>query len=148
MQKGKMEEIRWVREIGLYKKISRAEAKRSSNCAYQVCCDRQGSADLLEESCERRRREPCSRTNSSVRRPRGRASKCCWDSLLAMVCPAQKGESLKWLSSISVELISWRPWIVKRASNFRRKTNCQKTVTQLVYFCGRCTGSEKQVQIG
>ena len=25
---GKMEEIRWVKEIGLYKKISRAEAKR------------------------------------------------------------------------------------------------------------------------
>ena len=28
MRKGKMEEIRWVTEIGLYKKISRADAKR------------------------------------------------------------------------------------------------------------------------
>ena len=28
VRKGKMEEIRWVKEIGLYKKISRAEAKR------------------------------------------------------------------------------------------------------------------------
>ena len=28
VRKGKMEEIRWVKEIGLYKKIRRAEAKR------------------------------------------------------------------------------------------------------------------------
>ena len=28
VHQGKMEEIRWVKEIGLYKKVSRAEAKR------------------------------------------------------------------------------------------------------------------------
>ena len=43
---------------------------------------------------------------------------------------AQKGKSLKWLSSASVELTPWRQWIVRHASSFHRKTNCQKTEMQ------------------
>ena len=36
VHKGKMEEIRWVKEIGLYKKISRAEAKRRGTAIVPV----------------------------------------------------------------------------------------------------------------
>ena len=33
---GKMEEIRWVKEVGLYKKISRAEAKRRGTAVVHI----------------------------------------------------------------------------------------------------------------
>ena len=121
---GKMKEIRWVREIGLYKNISRAEAVRRGITVVPIrwVVTDKGDPNRPKVRCRLVGKE----LNSSVRCSRGKSLKCCWDFLSAIMFRTQKGKSLKCLSSTSVELTSWRQRIVKHASSFHRKTNCQK----------------------
>ena len=141
---GKMEEIRWVKEIGLYRKISRAEAKRRGIAVVPIKWVVTDKGD----SCARGQMEPCFRMNSSVQCPHGKSLQCCWDFLSAITFRAQKEKSLKWPSSTSVEPISWRRWNVKHASSSQRRTNHHKMEMQWVCFRDQCTDFVQQVQTG
>ena len=101
---GKIEEICWVKEFGLHKKISGPEAKaqRHRSCTHQVGCDRQRRRKQIKSkmpTCGERvaredKREPCLCMNySKCNAPMGNL-KCCWDCLSAIMFRAQKVKTL------------------------------------------------------
>ena len=110
---GKMEDVRWVKEIGLYKKISRAETQRRGITVVPIrwVVTDKGDPNRPKVRCRLVGRELRSRTKGTLlaHELRGKSSKC-WDVLSAMMFRTQKVKSLKWLSSTSVELTSWRQW--------------------------------------
>ena len=155
--KGKMEDVRWVKEIGLNKNISSAEAKSRGIAIvpFRWVVTDKGDPNRPNVRCRLVGRELRAKTKGTLLTHELFSAMPPWESFKVLLglrvsfdVSGAEGEELKWLSSTSAELISWRPWIVKHTSIFRRKTNCQKTVKQLVYFCGRCTGSVQQVQTG
>ena len=68
MHARKMEEIRWVKEIGLYKKISRAEAKRRGITVVPIrwIVTDKGDPNRPKVRCRIVRRELRSRTNGTL----------------------------------------------------------------------------------
>ena len=154
---GKMEEIHWVKEIGPYKKISRAEAKRRGIAVVPIKWVEtdKGEPNRPKVRCRLVGTELRARTKGTLlahelfsAMPPWEILKCCWDFSSAIMFQAQKGKSLKWPSSTSVEPTKWRQWIVNDASSSQRKANNQKMEMQWVCLRDQCKDFVQQVQTG
>ena len=99
---GKMEEIRWVKKIGFYKKITRVEGKRRRIAIVPIRCV------VADKGDPNRRKVKCILVGKELRaKKKGtllghelfsamlpwKASKCCWDFSSARMCRAQRGRA-------------------------------------------------------
>ena len=144
-----------MKEIGLFKKISRAEAKRRGIAVVPIkwVVTDQGDGNRPKVRCRLVVRELRARTKGTLlahdlfsAMPPWEIFKVLLGLLVSDNVPGGEGEELE-MAIFDISR-AWRQWIVKHASSFHRKTNCQKTEMQWVCFRDRCTDFVQQVQTG
>ena len=129
-------EIRWAKEIGLYKKISRAEAKRRGIAVVPtkwVVTDK-GDANRPKVRCRLVGRELRARTKGTLLAHElftGMLPLEIFEVLLGLL----DGDNVPGTEGVELEMAIW-------------KTNCQKTEMQWVCFRDRCMDFVQQVQTG